>query len=76
MDKFLVVHAVGEEGDAWKKLAGSDVGYVPQTYWFSNSGKHLDIAGPNAKYKHFFSDDSALANAMTKADLQRGQDEL
>eukprot|EP00419_Tripos_fusus_P006689 CAMPEP_0172669816 /NCGR_PEP_ID=MMETSP1074-20121228/9920_1 /TAXON_ID=2916 /ORGANISM="Ceratium fusus, Strain PA161109" /LENGTH=92 /DNA_ID=CAMNT_0013486647 /DNA_START=271 /DNA_END=549 /DNA_ORIENTATION=+ len=67
MDKFLVVHATGDEGDPWKEAAKSTATYVPQTYWFGSDGSHLDIPGTMDQYRYFFSDDASLANAMQRA---------
>ena len=52
-------------------------GYVPQNYFFNADGSKMDVAGPNAKYAHFFGGEQALADAMDKAiGLSGGKSEL
>merc|ERR1712039_344698 len=70
LEKFIVVHANAEkpEGEAWKKFTGVDEKDVPQMYWFSAGGEHLNIKGvANPEYRYFFTADWDLADGMTRA---------
>jgi thiol-disulfide isomerase/thioredoxin len=64
LEKFTVVHAVGDDGQQWQE---SGHGYVPQTYFFAPDGTTLSVEGPNPKYAHFFPNESTLVTGMKSA---------
>jgi len=64
MKDFDVVHVEGDGGKMWQEQGH---GYVPQAYFFGSKGQPLHVEGPMAEYKHFFANDSALADGMKKA---------
>jgi len=70
LDKFLVIHAQGKQGEEWREMAGTKgvKSGIPQMYWFDSDGFHLNIAGTQRdRQRHYFSNDAAIAQGMHEA---------
>ena len=64
MKEFDVIHVEGDGGQMWQE---NGHGYVPQAYFFGSKGQPLHVEGPMMEYKHFFANESALADGMKTA---------
>lgn len=63
--QFVAVHAVADQGEQWQAPGKKD-GYIPRIYFLDPSGDVMDVAGPNPKFSHYFSDADALTQAMER----------
>lgn len=74
MDKFVVIHASGDDGSQWQ-MEGKNDGYVPRVYFLHSDGTFADVKAPNPSYLHFFPTADSLVDAMDSV-LQRQPTEL
>lgn len=75
LDSFLITHAHSYE--ALRDWQPDGENYVPQVLFFDTDGTLLDVKGPHAEYKYFYSDETEMASGMSMAlDASKAAGEL
>ena len=59
MQKFVTVHASGDDGSQWQFPDKND-GYVPRVYFLNAAGEFVKVRAPNPDYDFFLSSADAV----------------
>lgn len=63
LNKFVVVHASGDDGKQWQAPGKSD-SYIPRVYFLNKDGTYADVKAPNPSYAYFFPSGSAVKTGL------------